>query len=227
MSETLAAGQWDAAYAEGRYAGEPPLPFVGTIIDSLGDEGHEAYGLYVGCGNGRNYVPLLESGLRLTGIDISALAIEQLVERCPAAEKKVMVRDFQAMHAAKVWDYIVSIQTFQLGTKQTVMELFTHTHQALRPGGKLFLRVNAADTEIYHPHHTIESWKSGSKTIVYEAGSKKDMPEHFFSKRELGSIATKFGFKIMSPARKVTESRQPPKTGTWSQWETIWQRARS
>ena len=36
------------------------------------------HGLYVGCGNGRNLLPLLDAGLDLTGLDISRQAIAQL-----------------------------------------------------------------------------------------------------------------------------------------------------
>ncbi len=41
-------------------------------------------GLYIGCGNGRNYLPLAAAGLDLTGLDISAPAITQLTARAPA-----------------------------------------------------------------------------------------------------------------------------------------------
>ena len=34
-------------------------------------------GLYIGCGNGRNYVPLVEAGLDLVGLDVSATAIRR------------------------------------------------------------------------------------------------------------------------------------------------------
>src|SRR5438093_1506138 len=67
---------WNAEYARGRYDNEPPIAFVNDILEAA----HKlqligARGLYVGCGNGRNYVPLVAGGLDLVGIDISELAI--------------------------------------------------------------------------------------------------------------------------------------------------------
>ena len=58
MAETqAAAAAWDAEYSAGRYAGEPPVPFVTDILDTARAHGL-AEGLYIGCGTGRNYLPL-------------------------------------------------------------------------------------------------------------------------------------------------------------------------
>ena len=71
-----AAAAWDVEYAAGRYRDEPPPPFVGDILAAV----HEQrllgkLGLYVGCGNGRNYLPLVAGGLDLVGLDVSATAL--------------------------------------------------------------------------------------------------------------------------------------------------------
>jgi len=63
------AAAWDAEYAAGRYAGDPPVAFVRDIVDAARERGLRR-GLYVGCGNGRNLLPLLDAGLDLTGLDI-------------------------------------------------------------------------------------------------------------------------------------------------------------
>jgi hypothetical protein len=47
---------------------------VDDIITAARDAGISR-GLYIGCGNGRNYIPLSEAGLDLTGLDISVTAI--------------------------------------------------------------------------------------------------------------------------------------------------------
>ena len=74
---------WDAEYRRGRYAGEPPIAFVETIVATLQAEPAlwRGRGLYVGCGNGRNYLPLVDAGAELEGIDLSREAITQLVRR--------------------------------------------------------------------------------------------------------------------------------------------------
>lgn len=224
MSKTLEAQRWDETYQAGRYEGEPPLPFVEKIIDHLGDEGRSRFGIYVGCGNGRNYIRLSEAGLNITGVDISPVSIAQLIERYPAAENKVMVRDFNDMPSARVWEYIVSIQTFQLGDQQATEALFARAHAALRVGGLLFLRINASDTEIYHAHKVIEGRAKGTRTVLYEDGPKAGLAVRFFSRQALGKIAAQTGFDVIEAPKKVRHERAAPKTGTWAQWETIWQK---
>ncbi len=68
MTQGLAARRWDAEYRSGRYADDPPLPFVAEILATLDEHPalRDGVGLYVGCGNGRNYLPLVDAGLRLT-----------------------------------------------------------------------------------------------------------------------------------------------------------------
>jgi hypothetical protein len=95
-----AAEAWDAEYATGRYRGEPPLAFVADILSTARD--HDllgAKGLYIGCGNGRNYLPLVAGGLDLIGLDVSATAIAQLTERAPARRGRLVHGDLAALPA--------------------------------------------------------------------------------------------------------------------------------
>ena len=69
MDRELIARRWDAEYRLGRYADDPPLRFVGEILDALrGDPvARDGIGLYVGCGNGRN------RGCPLEGLSIPVI----------------------------------------------------------------------------------------------------------------------------------------------------------
>ena len=95
MNTTLVGERWDDEYRHGRYELDPPLPFVQEILTTLqahGEIWHEV-GLYVGCGNGRNYLPLIDAGANLHGLDISEKAIQGLAERRPANELLARTRD--------------------------------------------------------------------------------------------------------------------------------------
>jgi hypothetical protein len=81
---TTAAASWDAEYAAGRYQDEPPVSFAFDVIDAA-RSANLRRGLYVGCGNGRNLIPMSDAGLDLIGLDISAQAIAQLHRRRPDA----------------------------------------------------------------------------------------------------------------------------------------------
>lgn len=225
MTETLTTMQWDAEYKKGKYPlGEAPVPFVGRIIDELGENGKSLFGLYPGCGNGRNFIPLLEAGLDIRGLDTSAEGVSQLLERHPEAQSRVRVGTFEALTSARVFDYIVAIQIFQHGNEQQIKKYFSTCSDALKPDGRLFLRVNSVSTEIYENHHKIETNSNGGFTVVYDSGPKKDSPVHFYSEPELREIADGFGFNIVGGLSETVEHRKPPKDGAWAQWESVWQK---
>ncbi len=113
-----ASAAWDAEYQAGRYATEAPIPFVQDIIaaartHSLG------HGLYVGCGNGRNYVPLAQTGLTLTGLDISRHALQQLAERAPEHRDRLIHGDLTVAPPEQTFDLLIGIQVFQHGNRAT------------------------------------------------------------------------------------------------------------
>lgn len=224
MAEKLELTHWDVEYEKGRYASEAPIPFVGRIVDELGENGKRLFGLYPGCGNGRNFIPLLEAGLDVRGLDSSAVGIKRLLERCPEAEGRVRTDSFENLAAARIFDYVVAIQIFQHGDERETRKFFSVTRDALKPGGQLFLRVNSVSTEIYEDHHVIETNPQGGFTVLYESGPKQGLNIHFYSQSELQTIAEQFGFDITGGLRETTEQRQAPQTGTWTQWESIWQK---
>src|SRR5205814_8186519 len=100
MDERLTALRWDAEYRRGRYADDPPLAFVEDILTVLdGAPGvRGGVGLYVGCGNGRNYLPLVDAGLRIYGLDLSIEALRQLAARRSALP--LICGDFRGFVAA-------------------------------------------------------------------------------------------------------------------------------
>jgi hypothetical protein len=77
-----AAASWNAAYAAGHFRNKPPVSFVDDIVATARQHGLRR-GRYIGCGNGRNLIPLLDAGLDLIGLDISTGAIAQLHQQHP------------------------------------------------------------------------------------------------------------------------------------------------
>ncbi|MGI0133960.1 MAG: class I SAM-dependent methyltransferase, partial [Candidatus Micrarchaeaceae archaeon] len=146
MKSNLTVTNWDRAYAQGRYDQEGAIPFVQDIISVIKDRNLvDKPGFYPGCGNGRNFVPLIDAGLPLEGDDISSVAIEQLRARRPQAD--VNVGDFLAHTAAESYAYLLSIQLFQHGNQKIVRQLFAKAYDLLQPKGLFVLRVNSIHTQ--------------------------------------------------------------------------------
>ncbi len=222
MDRDLAAARWDAEYRGGRYTGEPPVALVDRILAVLeGSPLRSSAGLYVGCGNGRNLLPLADAGLRLYGLDLSAESLRQLAARNSAISKRLICADFRTWDSQRRFGYVIAIQVFQHGVAADVAGYFAKVAAMLAPGGLFFLRVNSASTQIYHPHTVIEQNDLGGMTVRYDAGPKRGLPVHFYTRDELLDL-TRDAFDVVDEPREEVTRRTPPETGSWVQWEGIW-----
>lgn len=196
------------------------------IVETLRSASSEAgVGLYVGCGNGRNYLPLIDAGFDLIGLDISPEAIRHLRKRRPTLPaQRLICDDFLGFQPSVAYfDYVVAIQVFQHGGDADSAAYIAKVAAILRPGGFLFLRVNSVSTQIYHAHTVVERNDVGGITIRYDDGPKRGMLIHFYSDVELHEHLTPAFTPVLEPREEVT-ARAAPKTGSWAQWETIWTR---
>jgi len=206
---------------------EPPVPFVGDVVSTLQahPEALAGIGLYVGCGNGRNYLPLVDAGLNLRGLDISREALDQLAARRPELAPRLACADFRDLPLDGAFDYLVAIQVFQHGLEADASAYFARATEALKPGGFLFVRVNAATTGIYFAHTVVERNALGGVTVRYDDGPKAGLCVHFYAADELRDL-TRDQFRLQAGPREVVTRREPPKTGTWAQWEVVLQKRR-
>jgi len=219
------ARRWDAEYRRGRYQDEAAIPFVGEILKTLRADGKAwaGSGLYVGCGNGRNYLALVDAGAKLQGLDVSHEAIRRLRARRPDPALHLRVGDFRAYRHDGAFDYLVALQVFQHGSDGDVVRYFANTAAALAPGGLFFLRVNSTLTQIYHQHALVDRNTFGGFTVRYDKGPKRGLLVHFYSREELLARAEK-DFELVQAPREEVMRRRPPQAGCWAQWEAVWRR---
>jgi SAM-dependent methyltransferase len=224
MTDDIAARSWDAEYASGRYAGDPPVAFVEDILTAAKDAGISR-GLYIGCGNGRNYIPLAEAGLDLTGLDISATAISQLAARFPGSRDRLVAGDLSALPAGQRFPLVAAIQVLQHGTRAEAHGLLAESLARVAPGGLFAIRVNATGTDVHHAHEVTERNSDGSFSVRYLAGPKAGLTVHFWAARELDAAVTAAGLGRLLPLRPQATWRARREQGLWLQWEGIYQRA--
>jgi SAM-dependent methyltransferase len=215
------AASWNVEYAAGRYRDEPPVGFIQDILAAACRHGLTR-GLYIGCGNGRNLIPLLTGGLDLLGLDISTEAITQLRQQRPDRVDHLIVGDVSALPARARYELVIGIQVFQHGNRHQAHQHLADAAARVAPGGLLCVRVNSTDSHINHGHHRFEDNDDGF-TLRYLAGSKTGLNIHFFTTDELRDvIGTSFTEEL--PPHPHSTPRTPPGQGQWSQWEAIWQR---
>jgi SAM-dependent methyltransferase len=216
------AKAWDAEYEAGRYRDEAPVGFVDDIVAAARDVGLlEAKGLYIGCGNGRNYLPLGAAGLDLLGLDVSATALEQLAERAPERREQLIHGDLSALPDGHRFALVIAIQVFQHGDRARAHSHIRSAQERLAPGGLFCVRVNAVGTDVAPRHEITERHRDGGFTVLYLEGPKQGLPIHFFSAGELNGLCAG-GYEPVLPLRLHETYRTLPDTGQWSQWEAIW-----
>jgi SAM-dependent methyltransferase len=180
-------------------------------------------GLYIGCGNGRNYLPLADGGLDLTGLDISSAAITQLAARAPDRRHRLICGDLSALPAAAVYPLVIGIQVFQHGDRAAAHAHIRAAQQRVSPGGLFCLRVNATATDVHPRHEVTEHDPGGGFTVRYLTGPKQGLHIRFFTSAELGELFAAEFAPVLAPREQQTR-RDPPQPGQWSQWEAIWRK---
>jgi predicted TPR repeat methyltransferase len=219
------AGSWDAEYATGkRYtADEPPVGFVGDVL-AVAKENDVASGLYIGAGNGRNFIPLSDAGLELLGLDISSVAISQLAERAPRFANRLVVGDLTALPEGQRWPLVVALQVIQHGTRGEVHQFLGESLERVESGGLFAIRVNAVGTDVRHAHEVVERGADGAFSVRYTAGPKNGLTVHFWAAAELDRAIRGVGLTPLLRLRPASTWRDPAELGLWLQWEGIYRK---
>lgn len=213
---------WDEEYRRGRYLNEPPVEFVKDILAAVVATDTAQGGLYIGCGTGRNYVPLVDAGLDLVGLDVSQAAITKLAEKRPDRRHRLVCGDLEALTSETKYPLVIGIQVFQHGDRDSAHANIHAAKRRVIDWGLICIRVNAINTDIEYEHEVTERHPDGGFTIRYLKGPKSGLLIHFFSHDELVSLFA--GWEQMLSLRIDETWREPKERGRWLQWEAIWRR---
>jgi hypothetical protein len=217
----LAATAWDAEYSSGRYRGDPAVTFTHDILAAARSAG-VARGLYIGCGNGRNYLPLVAGGLDLTGLDISAVAIAQLAARSPNRSGRMVCGDLASLPADASYPLVIGIQVFQHGDRTGAHAHIRAAQQQVTPGGLCCLRVNATATDIWPEHEVTERDPDGGLTVHYRPGPKHGLTgraDGWIRRPDVAGVAGRVqdrqhgirpGRELVDPQRSGPHDRRQP-----------------
>ena len=189
LNQPSVSEYWNRVYKSMTNNDSPPLSFTDRIKRNVQHRFKEkGKGLYAGCGDGRNYIPLSQSGLDIIGLDISSEGLNRLARKNPKYAHQLICADFEKFEVNCLFDYIISIQFFHMAVEPKIISYVAKVAQLLKPSGLLFLRATSTGTQITTKHTITEQNTWGGFTIEYTEGEHKGRPIHYFSQVELDQI---------------------------------------
>jgi SAM-dependent methyltransferase len=165
-----AGRRWDEKFSEGDWPVKPDLALVAFVSDLPSGKA-----LDIGCGPGRNAVWLAEQGWDVTGLDASAVGLQQALER--AKQKNLSLATihgdiFGIELEENTYDLVVMANIHVTPTLRK--ELFSKAISSLKEGGKLFVighhlddlgRVGPPDPELLFSEDILDKVSEGLEVI--------------------------------------------------------------
>jgi SAM-dependent methyltransferase len=148
--------------------------------------------LDIGVGDGKYLKYLRDRGFRITGIDSSETAVS-IARRNLGKDAALAVADMYEYDIARnEYDFIFSIATIHHGLKEQIESLIARIHEALVPGGSIFVTLPVWDAK--------DKWKSlktyteiAPGTIATLSGPEKRLAHSIYTESEVGTLFARLG----------------------------------
>jgi SAM-dependent methyltransferase len=120
---------------------------VGPTVDFLADRAGDGAALEFGIGTGRIALPLVERGIRVSGIDLSESMVANLREKPGSEQIEVAVGDFATTRVPGPFSlvYLVFNTIDNLTTQDEQVACFENAAAHLGPGGCFVIEVGVPD----------------------------------------------------------------------------------
>ena len=149
--------------------------------------------LDIGCGNGRDSIFFARNGLKVTGIDASNVAIDNLLSKGNAGDVSFLCGDFVCNDIYKrKFDYCYSRFSLHAVSFRQQETLLQNLYNCLEDKGKLFIEVRSIHDELYGKGRKIEK-----DAYEYNGHFRR-----FIKLEELEVALLRLGFRILSSDEK-------------------------
>jgi SAM-dependent methyltransferase len=139
--------KWDEIYNKKKYSYydlEKPYSGISNVISILKKRKCRNV-LDLGCGSGRNLVPLAKSGFNVYGLDYSEKGISSarilLMKKSLGAKLSVADAFSRLPYPGSFFDAVISIQVLSHSGEKGILHSVSEINRILKPGGLLFVTV--------------------------------------------------------------------------------------
>ena len=178
---------WNRYYVQSPRSLKNPSNFAVSIVHELTQGKHL---LELGCGNGRDSLFFMESGLYVTGIDVSDEAIRQLQDLVGYSDKAMFFcDDFVKCRAVfqRKYDYIYSRFTLHAITDEQEDELLRNIKEAMFVDSKFYIEARTIHDDLYGKGEEVSA-----DAYVYDGHFRR-----FIDPQQLTKKFMKLGYKIV------------------------------
>lgn len=152
--------------------------------------------LDVGCGTGRNLIPLHKSGFNIVGFDPDEKRVKSILEVIDDAKTKVCsLEDFESEFK---FDFIISNAVFHFAKDHDHFnELFDKTISLLAPNGKLFVRMTSNIGQE-------DKEDLGSGNYLLPDGTKR----YLITRQRISELMDTYGLTLCEPVKSLNVDGQ-------------------
>lgn len=192
---------WNDIYKEGDYSYydlDEPHEDLDKVTDKFKEEGVEKV-LDLGCGSGRNLIPLAEEGFDVSGIDASKEGIEIAhdILNQEDLEADLETEDvFEPLpYADNSFDAVVSVQVLQHGSLNQIKHAIEEIKRILRPGGLIFVTLCGRRSQGEVRYCLVKTArKIAPRTYVPTIGKEEGLIHYIYNKEVLKKHYKDFEF---------------------------------
>jgi len=181
--------------------------------------------LDVGCGSGKFLIPMVQDGLKVTGLDPADKMLEYAKKNLEKAKLKGKAKLLEGKSSKldfpnESFDFVFAKGAIHHDTWAGIQQSFREVARVLEPGGSFLFQARSTKDSALDNAERIKDTGITAKELT---GWKAGMFQHYFTKEELEQLAIANGFKISVGPEEIIRVKNDGKKN--ARWWVIYRKA--
>ncbi len=216
MNEPSTGDQWDWEYSIRDLPARAPLPIVDVVTSHASVD---ARILYIGVGEGRNFLPLARAGYNVYGCDVSRVSIDRLVSANPDLADRLVHGTFESAFPSRGgFDVVVASRVLIEADTNKSHELLLKVLPLLSPRGLLISEWTAVGTDPWPGWDDSFLDSAGNLTLHYDS---ERIRKKYLSFNGCANLLEGAGFEIEQGPTPIDLPRSAYPGGIVRDWISV------